>query len=166
MSIILTFFTGCTIKKPNYFVEIAKKENVNYKTIQAICQHESGNYDYVVNVNKSKWNWKKGPHYFKNKIAANLFMDIYLKPFDMNYDVGVCQINSQHFDRFDLDNEDLLDRETNIKIACKIYKYNVRACKGEIYCALSMYNTGYKKSTIGMAYAKKVLKIRSGLFGN
>lgn len=164
MFILLISVSGCTIKKPNYFVEIARKENVNHKTIRAICEHESGNYDYVVNVNKSRWNWKQGPHYFKNKIAANFFMDIYLKPFGMNYDIGVCQINSQHFKRFNLDNEDLLDRETNIMVAAKIYKANVIACNNEIVCALSLYNTGRKNSTIGKAYAKKVLAIRARMF--
>ncbi len=160
----IVLVSGCTIKKPRFYVEIAKAENVNYKTIRAICEHESGNYDYVINVNKSRWGWKQGAHYFKNKMAANIFMDVYLKPFNMNYDVGVCQINTIHLKRFNLDNEDLLDKATNIRIASKIYKENVITCKGEIMCALSMYNTGRKKSTIGTAYANKVLKIRSRLY--
>ncbi len=92
-------------------------------------------------------------------------MDYVLDPLFLNYDIGICQINKVHLKRLKLDNEELLDRELNIDIAAKIYKYNLGKCNDEIICALSMYNTGYKNSTVGKKYAKKVLKVRRRLIG-
>lgn len=160
----LLLFTGCS--NTNYFVEVGKKHNINYKTLRAIAEVESGNRPYTVNVNKSIFNIQQGGHYFDSSIAANMYMDMVLDPLGLNYDIGLCQVNSSHLDRFDLDNEDLLDEETNIDIATRIYKWNLKQCDWKIVCALSMYNTGKKNSTVGKKYAKKVLDARKRLFGN
>lgn len=161
----ILFFAGCSSKSLNQtFKDESRKVGVNYKTLMAICKHESGHKEYAINVNKSIFDIQRGSHYFDTWIGANSYMDFVLDPLGLNYDVGICQVNSQHLDRFNIDNEDLLDRETNIRIAAKIYNYNVRACKGDIICALSMYNTGKKKSKIGRAYAYKVLKIKKKMF--
>ncbi|MEA3553936.1 MAG: transglycosylase SLT domain-containing protein [Campylobacterota bacterium] len=157
-------FLGCTQKSvEQIFFEKGLKYNVNHKTLYAICKVESNHNENVVNVNKSIFNIQQGPHYFNSAFKANLYMDYILDPLLLNYDIGICQINKQHLDRLDLDNEDLLDRELNIDTAAKIYKYNLGKCNNEIVCALSMYNTGYKNSTVGRRYAQKVLRIRKKL---
>ncbi len=162
----IVFFSGCSSKSLyQKFYDIAKQNNVNHKTLIAICKKESNLKPYVINVNKSIFNIQKGPHYFDSAFTANLYMDFVLDPIFLNYDIGMCQINKVHLDRLDLDNDDLLDEETNIEVAAKIYKWNVKACKGDIICALSMYNTGYKNSSIGKLYAKKVLRKRKEMFG-
>jgi len=148
------------------FVEKGEKYNINHKTLKAICKKESGLKPYVVNVNKSIFDIQIGGHYFDTWLGANTYMDLVLDPLGLNYDIGLCQINKIHLDRFDLDNEDLLDEETNIDIAARIYKWNVKACNGNLKCALSMYNTGKKNSSIGMKYANKVIKIRKQMYGN
>lgn len=159
--IVSLFFSGCSSKTLfQKFVENSKKHNVNYKTMMAICKVESNHKAYAINVNKSIFNIQRGSHYFDTKFGANLYMDTVLDPLFLNYDIGICQVNSQHLDRFNLDNEDLLDIDTNIETAAKIYLYNMRACKNNIRCALSMYNTGKKNSKTGRAYANKVLSIR------
>jgi soluble lytic murein transglycosylase-like protein len=164
LSILL--FTGCAYKShQELFIEKAKEQNINYKTLHAICKKESSLNVNVVNVNESIIDIQRGPHYFSSAWKANLYMDLVLDPLLLNYDVGICQINKQHLKRLKLDNEDLLDRETNIEIAAKIYRYNIKKCRGDIICALSMYNTGQKHSKRGIAYAKKVLKIRKRLYG-
>lgn len=164
--IFVFIFTGCASKTLNQkFQYYAKQERINYKTLMAICKKESGLTNYVVNVNKSILDIQKGPHYFDTYIGANLYMDLVLDPLLLNYDVGICQINKIHLDKYDIDNEDLLDEDKNIEIASKIYNWNVRRCNGNIYCALSLYNTGKKNSSIGRTYAKKVLKIRKKMFG-
>ena len=61
--------------------------------------------------------------------------------------------------------KNLNNEEKNIEIAARIYKYNLRQCGNNIICALSMYNTGYKNSTIGRKYAQKVLRKRKEMFG-
>ncbi|NOQ32201.1 MAG: transglycosylase SLT domain-containing protein [Helicobacteraceae bacterium] len=160
---LLLLFSGCSHK--NYFKISAKKHNVNYKTLTAIASVESNHKSNVVNVNKSIFDIQRGPHYFDNWFTANLYMDMVLDPLGLNYDVGICQINKIHFDRFNLDNEDLLDDEINIDAAARIYRWNVTKCKGQIVCALSMYNTGKGNSKTGKKYANKVLRARKRLFG-
>lgn len=164
LSIII--FTGCAYKThQQIFIEKAKEYNINYKTLHAICQKESSLNVNVVNVNESILDIQRGSHYFDSAFKANLYMDFILDPLLLDYDVGICQINKQHLDRLELDNEDLLDRETNIEIAAKIYRYNLKACNGRIICALSMYNTGTKNSKRGRVYARKVIAIRDKLYG-
>lgn len=156
---------GC-MTRMEMFQEAANKHNVNYKTLYAICYKESKFTSNVVNVNTSIFNIQQGPHYFDNWFTANLYMDVILDPLNLNYDVGICQINEQHRERLYIDNEDLLEDETNIDVAAKIYAYNVKACNGDLKCALSMYNTGKKKSSIGYRYAQQVINIRKREFGN
>mgnify|MGYP003868684097 CR=1 FL=1 len=141
------------------FLEQSQIHNVDSKTLKAICKLESGHNAYVINVNKSIFDIQRGAHWFDTWIGANLYMDTILDPLGLNYDIGICQINTQHLDRLQLDNEDLLDAQKNIEIAAKIYRYNLTQCDGNRRCALSMYNTGYKNSTIGMKYADKVESI-------
>ncbi|MEA3352603.1 MAG: transglycosylase SLT domain-containing protein [Campylobacterota bacterium] len=162
---MLLLLGGCSSKSLyQKFNDIARQNNVNHKILMAICKKESNLKPYVINVNKSIFNIQKGPHSFDTWIGANSYMDFVLDPMLLNYDIGICQINTVHLTRFDLDNEDLLDTETNIQIAAKIYNWNLRQCKGDIVCALSMYNTGYKNSTIGKRYAKKVLEKKREMF--
>ena len=161
---MLFLFSGCSQKSVNeIFVEKGKKYNVNHKTLYAICKAESNHNPNVINVNKSIFNIQKGPHYFESAFKANLYMDYVLDPLLLNYDIGICQINKAHLKRLKLDNEDLLDRELNIDVAARIYRYNLKKCNDEVVCALSMYNTGRKKSTIGKKYAQRVLKIRRSI---
>jgi soluble lytic murein transglycosylase-like protein len=162
--VLIFLFLGCSKKNINeIFIEKGKKYNVNHKTLYAICKVESNHNKNVINVNKSIFNIQKGPHYFDSAFKANLYMDYVLDPLLLNYDIGICQINKMHLQRLKLDNEELLDTELNIDIAAKIYSYNLKKCNNKIICALSMYNTGRKKSTIGKKYAKKVLKVRTTL---
>lgn len=163
MIILILFTSGCSNKQ--YFINSANTHNLNYHTLRAIAEVESGNKSNVVNVNESIFNIQKGPHYFDNWFTANLYMDTILDPLFLSYDVGVCQINVQHFDRNGLDNEDLLDDEINIELAAKILRHNLNSCKGDYRCALSMYNTGLKSCAKGKYYTDKVLRARKKLFG-
>ena len=164
MLTLTIFFSGCT-NQEDLFLETGNKYNINHKTLRSICKTESNFHANVINVNKSLFDIQKGPHYFSNSISANLYMDYVLDPLLLNYDIGLCQINKTHLARLKLDNEDLLDEGNNIDVAGKIYKYNLGACDGDLMCALSMYNTGRKSSTVGRRYANKVLKSRKSLYG-
>lgn len=151
----------------NIFEEKAKQLDVNSKTLKAICKHESLNNPYAINVNKNKNNKRNdfvGSYKFKLDVEADLFMNTVLEPMNLNYDIGYCQINSQHLDE-NLVNVDLLKIEKNIEKAALIYKYGVDYCKSKkakdlLECSLSMYNTGKINtvSSIGRAYANKVKK--------
>ena len=157
------FISGCSNKQ--YFVNSAEKYNINKDTLRAIAEVESNNESNVINVNASIFNIQKGPHYFSNWFFANLYMDTILDPLFLSYDVGVCQINTQHLEKNGLDNEDLLDDEINIELAAKILRYNLNLCRGNYICALSLYNTGKKNSAKGIKYAHKVLMMRKKLYG-
>jgi len=161
--ILLLLFSGCSNKQ--YYINSAKKHNLNHHILRAIAEVESKNESNVINVNESIFNIQQGSHYFDNWFTANLYMDTILDPLNLSYDVGVCQINVQHFDRHGLDNEDLLDDETNIELAAKILRHNLNLCHGDYKCALSMYNTGSKNSSRGKKYAIRVLNARKRLFG-
>jgi len=161
--VFLLLNTGCSNKQ--YFINSSQKYNINEHTLRSIAEVESKNESNVINVNESLFNIQQGPHYFDNWFTANLYMDTILDPLFLSYDVGVCQINVQHFERNGLDNEDLLDDEINIDLAAKIYRHNLSLCNGNELCALSMYNTGHKHSQRGMSYANKVLRARKRLYG-
>jgi hypothetical protein len=164
---LILSFSGCASKTTlQIFKEESKRQNINFKTMYSICKKESSLNNNVVNVNKSILDIQRGPHYFKSSFKTNLYMDFVLDPLNLNYDIGICQINKQHLKKNNLDNEDLLDIRTNVRLATSIYKYNLKKCDFKIICALSMYNTGKRKSSIGFKYANNVLKIRKNIFGN
>lgn len=151
----------------NIFEKKAKESEVNPKTLKAICKHESLNNPYAINVNKKKdkKNDFVGSYKFKLDVEADLFMNTVLEPMNLNYDIGYCQINSQHLNET-LVNTDLLEIDKNIEKAANIYKYGVDVCKSKkaqdlLECSLSMYNTGKTnmESSIGRAYANKVKKV-------
>ena len=160
---LLFFLSACSNKQ--YFIDSAQRHNLNQHTLRAIAEVESKNESNVINVNESIFNIQQGSHYFDNWFTANLYMDTILDPLFLSYDVGVCQINTQHLDRNNLDNEDLLDDEINIELAAKILRHNLNLCGGDYMCALSMYNTGKKDSSRGKRYANKVMRARNRLFG-
>lgn len=163
ISILPFIISGCSQKEPDYYFKKAgKKHNIDYKIMRSIAEVESNNRDYVINVNGS--HLFKGSHYFESSFKANLYMDLVLDITFANYDIGVCQVNKWWLDKFDIDNEDLLDRETNINYATIIFKDNLKVCKEDIRCALSRYNTGKKSSKIGFKYADKVLSAKKRLF--
>lgn len=164
LTLLSTFIlSGCS--QTDYFKVSANKHNLDYQILAAIASVESNYKSNAINVNESLFDVQRGAHYFDNWFTANLYMDTVLDPLGLNYDVGLCQINKIHFDRFDLDNEDLLEDETNIEIAARIYKWNLNKCRGNIRCALSMYNTGKANSKRGMRYADKVLRKKYKIFG-
>lgn len=164
--LLLIFFTGCSSKSTltEIFIEKSQKHKVDYKMMMAICKHESGFKPYAINVNKSIFNIQQGSHYFDGEFSANVYMDFVLDPLFLSYDVGLCQVNNQHLKRYNIDNEDLLNKEINIDIATQIYKYNITKCKGNLVCSLSMYNTGSGNSERGRNYAKKVLHLKKRMF--
>ncbi len=161
LAVIALLLAGCSTKyEKDLVVNTAMKEKVDPLIIKSICYMESGLKPYAINVNASILNIQKGPHFFNSASAANIYMDTVLDPMGLNYDIGICQINKQHLKKFNLDNEDLLDIETNVSVASKIHYQNMIACKQDITCALSLYNTGKKNSIQGFEYAKKVVNIR------
>lgn len=152
------------------FSEKAKALNLSSDTLKAICNVESKNKQYSINVNQINNAQANlvGSHEFEMAVEADLFMNALLDPKNLNYDIGYCQINSQHLKANNLENADLLNVETNIDMAAKIFKSNVEYCemrgiKPTLNCALSMYNTGksHNKSKVGAKYAQKVIQAKN-----
>ena len=162
--IFIFVLSGCS--QHDYFIEAGKYYHVNPKTLKAIAYVESGNRNNIIIVNTSVFNIQQGSHKFDNWFTANLYMDTVLDPLGLNYDIGICQINKMYLGKNNLDNEDLLDTRTNVFMAAKIYKYNVKVCHNNLRCALSMYNTGKKHSKIGFKYANKVIRARTKYYSH
>ena len=150
--LLLVFFSACSTRftkneihydkrisyTNNIYQQVASKYNINYKTMHAICFTESSEREFVINVNNGPY---RGHYNFKSKYAALRFIQ---KIKNYSFDTGLCQINNQWLDKFNLEHIDLLNKYINLEVATIIYKKNVQACNNNIVCALSMYNTGKK----------------------
>lgn len=139
--------------------EVALKYNINYKILKGITRVESNFKNLAINVNRNKKHKNlQGSHYFNNKKEAIDFANK-IDSLGLNFDMGYNQINNNwkniHFKKYD----ELFDTTNNITISAKILSYNLkRYCNNDMICRLSVYNTGYKKSSIGKKYANKVIK--------
>jgi len=165
---IFIIFSINSEAKDNYleiYKEKAKLYKIDYKTLRAIAEVESDNIPYVINVNKKEKKYE-GSHVFKTVKEADEYMDKVLEKNKLNYDIGICQINSWWLKRLKLKNEDLLNPTKNIEISARILKHNLYICNNNLECALSVYNTGKKDSKVGNLYAKKVLKARKRIFND
>lgn len=127
--------------------------NIIYKIVQA----ESNKRPFAINVNK------------KMKISrqpTNIYeaIDIVRRLDDVNasYDIGLTQINSQHFKPNRIFSskgyipEDALDICTNLKMSALILEDAFVRTK-DLKKALSVYNTGNPKSGFKNGYVDRVL---------
>ena len=172
-------FTGCStrfVKKHNYYsnksnnynssesnsdlyYRIASKYNINYKTLHAICFTESSEEPFVIHVNGGYYS---GSHRFSSASQSLNYINRYLG--DSNFDIGFCQINNWWINRLNISHSQLLTKSFNIDLAASIYRDNLKRCNNDVNCALSLYNTGKKWSSIGKKYSKRVLLNRSKLY--
>jgi|SRR5690625_3948332 len=118
-------------------VDIAEHYEVPYELVQAVAQVESG---------------QKNP----GRVGPNK---------NGTYDLGIMQINTWWLKRtgrysltaIGITEEELLTNDcTNIAVGVWVLKQNLNQY-GNVKAALSAYNTGKPDSSIGLAYAKKVI---------
>lgn len=138
------------------YKEISKKYDIDYKLIRAICYTETSGNEFMVNINNMNKNGHNKSYNFDSKEDAIKFVnnnDLENK----DYDSGLCQINNYWFDKLGVTKENIFDKERNVNLSYIILQDNLNECNGNIMCALSMYNTGYKFSYKGITYATTVL---------
>ena len=131
----------------------------NYHWImQKIFFRESSHNPIALNINKGQGYIKRQP---KSLYEAQLVVN-YLLSKNINFDIGIGQINSQHFQENRIFNKmgyratDALDICTNIKMATFLFEDAYKRT-GRVDQALSIYNTGDPFKGIKNGYVEKVL---------
>ena len=127
--------------------------------MQKIIVAESGGNSLAIHDNRS------GKSYFPNNLSEALAIAQRLMA-DKNasIDLGLAQINSKNLKRFNASLEDAFDPCSSVKMGSVIFAEALQNAKSAgltgdaaIRAALSQYNTGRLNSSIGAAYASRVL---------
>ena len=127
--------------------------------MQKIIAAESGGNSLAIHDNKT------GKSYFPDNLSEALAIASKLMA-DKNasIDLGLAQINSRNLPRFNASLADAFDPCSSIKMGSMIYAEGLKnavsaGLSGDaaIRAALSQYNTGRLNSTVGAAYASRVL---------
>lgn len=136
-----------------------KRQNLDFRLLMRISKKESNFNNLVININRNK-KYKEliGSHKFKDIDEAVKYVEeTELKK--LNYDAGISQINGNWKTYYKLTSRDLFNIEKNVNTSARILRKNMdKYCNQDITCSLSVYNSGYKKSEIGLKYADGVLK--------
>jgi len=104
-------------------------------------------------------NAPQGSKYPSNKEEASRLLSIYIAE-DRLTDIGMMQINFQWNGHRVSSPEQLLNPETNIKVAADILCEAIAARRGDIELAIGGYHTmNPKRETDARAYARDVLYI-------
>ena len=167
-NVTATIYKAIELNKINeikdIYVKLGKKYNLDYKLLLAISKKESNFNNLAINVNANKSNKDLiGSHKFKD-INEAIDYTYKLDKLKLNYDAGISQINSNWRKYYKLENKDLFLIEKNVNLSARILRDNLnKYCNQDLTCALSVYNSGYKKSTIGLKYAEGVINNYEGL---
>lgn len=117
----------------NLYEEAGKKFNIDPEILWAIGETESKHNPRAINYNKNG-----------------------------TYDVGVMQINSIHFRRFNVTANDLFDPRTNIMIGAEILS-GCYTKYGDSWMTINCYNGLSMDNVKNYTYAQKVYKsLRDG----
>jgi type IV secretion system protein VirB1 len=130
----------------------------NYHWImKKIVKHESGFNPIAINVNG--YRLKRKPTSKEEAIAWSE----YLINKGYSVDMGLSQVNSQHFkpgktfSKMGLTIADAFNECTNLKMGAYIYATNHIATNGNVAQALSLYNTGNVHAGLKNGYVQKVI---------
>lgn len=136
-----------------------KRQNLDFRILLRISKKESNFNNLVININRNK-KYKEliGSHKFKNiEERVKYVEETELKK--LNYDAGISQINGNWKTYYKLTSRDLFNIEKNVNTSARILRKNLdKYCNQDLTCRLSVYNSGYKKSEIGLKYARDVIK--------
>jgi len=128
-----------------YFKKSAYKYRINSKVLKAICYNESGFNPFAIAVSKKGKVVKS--FLPKDKEEALRILQRLKKEKNINYDVGLCQINRKEIEELRIKPEALLKPRVNIEVAAFILKRKILK-RGYNWRAVSSYNgseTYYKK---------------------
>lgn len=139
-------------------IDECKNINVPTQIVRAIVKEESSSNILSVNVNhegKSLVSYKP-----KTKDEAIQLANSWINK-GYAVDLGLMQLNSENFDKFNIKTNEALNPCTNIKVASTIYynffkKLNTKIpYKKRVQMALSGYNTGDYKKGFNNGYVAK-----------
>lgn len=131
--------------------------STHWEIMREIVKRESRNEPYAIGVNAKGYKSR----YPQTKSEAELELQTLMDK-GLNLDVGLAQINSQHFKKgrefakrgFNVN--DALDPCTNLKMGAFIFSQNYRRYKS-VPKALSAYNTGSPTKGFKNGYVERYL---------
>jgi len=143
---------------------IACAPNVSADTLLTIARHESGLNEYAVHVNAPT-----DEFLYKIPKDRDSALTVARAAMQQGYsvDVGLMQVNSQHFDRFGVSIADVFEPCTNVRMGATVLTENyIEAVRvyGQtdqaLLAALSAYNTGDFSRGLENGYVAKLLAAR------
>ncbi|MBD3821876.1 MAG: lytic transglycosylase domain-containing protein [Thiotrichales bacterium] len=127
----------------------------HWKIMSKIVEVESSGHPYAIGVGGKSF-------FFKHKDEAEAKIRE-LTSLGTNFDIGLAQINSQHFKKgrvFALRGfsvVDALDPCTNLKMGAYILSDAYRRHQGDLVASLSVYNTGHPEKGLLNGYVEKYI---------
>lgn len=129
-----------------------------HEIMKKIVKVESGGNPYAININGGAKLSRQPQNYYEAVSTAN-----YLISQGYSIDMGMAQINSQHFSKkgflykIGITVEDIFDSCTNLRAGAKVFGDAYLKNNSNIVSALSAYNTGSPVRGIQNGYVNKVL---------
>lgn len=148
-------------KSRNDFIDHAVKSCLPYEyhdIMKKIVKVESGGNPFAINVNGGHKLTRQPVNYDEAIHAAKVLIGN-----GYSIDMGIAQINSQHFSKngflhkLGLSVDEIFDVCTNLRAGAKVFGDAYIKNNGNAISALSAYNTGSPVKGITNGYVKKVL---------
>lgn len=142
------------------WAKVGKEYSIDPLLLYAVALKESRKWNGK--YSSTPWPWTLnigGGMRFDTKEEASKELEKHIKLGKKNIDVGMMQINLI-YNRHRVNNpHDLLDPETNIRVAAEILAENIKRGNGDIYVAVGSYFSSIPSR--GRAYAEHVLSMFS-----
>jgi len=157
---IILLFLSFTASSETVWSKVGKEYSLDPVLLYAVALKESRRWNGK--SSSSPWPWTlnigKGMR-FDTKEDAHAELSKQIGLGKKNIDVGMMQVNLIYNGHRVSKPSDLLDPETNIRVAAQILSENIRNSKGDIYLAVGSYYSRIPSRS--KAYAEHVLAMVS-----
>lgn len=141
MRTIFVLFFLCIIARESYanydicYSQAANKYGIPEVILRILSFIESNNNPYAININGTSY-------YLKDEVSAR---EIIKDNLHKNVDIGLMQINSWWFKRYDYERELGLDACWNIHMGAYILSYEYKRHGNDIWQAIAHYHSPKEK---------------------
>lgn len=181
IALVLSIFLNPLMASEKAFESVANEYKISKTLLEAIASVESGMNQYAIGAmpkSKRKKELLKrllddiGEKGCKYSSGSSLNMSIQpkninealevhslLELLDIDYDLGMTQINSWNIDRRNLSVTRLLqDVEYNVRVGAIILKECIAYNKSNIHASIECYNKGTSKKRYNKSYSNKIIQ--------